>query len=321
MQTKATHAVESRIVDLVRSKYSQFSLQPFQAFNVSPSTLVLMGTLTGINLRGETAGRHEAYRVCLALADLKSGTVVGKGTARARLQGVEHSPTPFFQDSPAWMKESSAEGYIATCQASKIGDPIPPAYLNGILAATLLSNAIAFYDRGSYRAALDQYTAVLAMPGGNQFRTYNGLYLANLKLGRTKAADEAFDKIVEYGLAQNRLALKFLFKPGSTAFVQDHKISGPYPFWLKEIARYASQRNACLEIIGHTSPTGPEPLNERLSLLRAEFIKRSLETEAPNLKSRTIAQGVGSRENLVGNGKDDLSDSLDRRVVFNLIPC
>jgi hypothetical protein len=42
---------------------------------------------------------------------------------------------------------------------------------------------------------------------------------------------------------------------------------------------------------------------------------------APNLKPRTIAQGVGSRENLVGNGKDDLSDSLDRRVVFNVISC
>ncbi|HUK41357.1 MAG TPA: OmpA family protein, partial [Candidatus Acidoferrales bacterium] len=213
------------------------------------------------------------------------------------------------------------EGYINTCQASKVGDPIQPAYLDGILAATLLSDAITFYDRGNYRAALDQYTAALAMPGGNQLRVYNGLYLANLKLGRTKAADEAFDKIVDYGLAKNRLAIKFLFKPGSTAFVQDRRISGPYSFWLKEIAKHTSQRKACLEIIGHTSLTGPEPLNERLSLLRAEFIKRSLEAEAPTLKSRTIAQGVGSRENLVGSGKDDLSDSLDRRVVFNVISC
>jgi hypothetical protein len=35
----------------------------------------------------------------------------------------------------------------------------------------------------------------------------------------------------------------------------------------------------------------------------------------------TIANGCSSRENLVGSGKDDLSDSLDRRVVFNVISC
>jgi hypothetical protein len=58
-----------------------------------------------------------------------------------------------------------------------------------------------------------------------------------------------------------------------------------------------------------------------LSLLRAELIKRRLEGDAPNLKNRTIANGVGSRENLVGSGKDDISDALDRRVVFNVISC
>jgi outer membrane protein OmpA-like peptidoglycan-associated protein len=34
---------------------------------------------------------------------------------------------------------------------------------------------------------------------------------------------------------------------------------------------------------------------------------------------RTIANGVGSRENLVGTGKDDESDALDRRVEFKVV--
>ena len=39
----------------------------------------------------------------------------------------------------------------------------------------------------------------------------------------------------------------------------------------------------------------------------------------PQLTPRTIANGVGSRENLVGIGKDDESDALDRRVEFKVL--
>jgi len=53
-----------------------------------------------------------------------------------------------------WMREGSTDGYVNTCQASKPGDPIQPSYLDGILAATLISEAIAAYDTGRYKDAL-----------------------------------------------------------------------------------------------------------------------------------------------------------------------
>jgi hypothetical protein len=34
-----------------------------------------------------------------------------------------------------------------------------------------------------------------------------------------------------------------------------------------------------------------------------------------------IAQGPSFRENLVGTGNDDMSDSLDRRVAFRVVSC
>jgi outer membrane protein OmpA-like peptidoglycan-associated protein len=196
-----------------------------------------------------------------------------------------------------------------------------PSFLDGILAATLISEAISAYDAGRYKDALDRYTAAAEIPGGSQLRVYNGLYLTNLKLRRRAAAAETFGKIIDYGLTKNRLAMKFLFKPGSTGFVPEKQLSGSYPMWMKEIAKRAVERNACLEIIGHTSRSGPEPLNERLSLLRAEIVKKKLEAEANELAARTIAHGAGSKENLVGTGKDDMSDALDRRVVFQVITC
>jgi len=90
---------------------------------------------------------------------------------------------------------------------------------------------------------------------------------------------------------------------------------------LEQIAERTSQHQGCLEIVGHTSRTGPEPINERLSLLRAERIKQKLDRDVPALKTRTIANGVGSKENLIGTGTDDARDALDRRVEFKVVGC
>jgi outer membrane protein OmpA-like peptidoglycan-associated protein len=74
-------------------------------------------------------------------------------------------------------------------------------------------------------------------------------------------------------------------------------------------------------VTGHTSPTGPEPLNERLSLLRAEYVKSRLEASSPTLGKRMIANGVGSKQTMIGTGRDDATDALDRRVEFKVIGC
>jgi outer membrane protein OmpA-like peptidoglycan-associated protein len=321
IQSKATLSMESRIAGLVRAKHPHFAVEPFSAANARKSPVVLVGTFTAVNKEGQTTGQRQAYRICLALADLQSGIIVAKGTARAQMEGIDHTPTPYFRDSPTWMREGTTEGYIKTCQASKVGDPIQQPYLDGIMTGSLISEAIAAYDNGRYREALDLYSNAAQMLAGNQLRVYNGLYLANLKLGRKEAANKVFGKIIEYGLLSKRLAVKFLFKPGTTVFWPDERVSGPYPYWLKEIAKRAAQHNSCLEITGHTSPTGPEPLNERLSQLRAEYIRKRLQAEAPTLNGRTIASGAGSRENLIGTGKDDITDALDRRVVFQVHSC
>jgi len=321
MQTIATRTMESQIAELLRGSYPQFDLQQFSAANVRFAPTVLVGTLTPVNREGQPSGAREAYRICLALADLKSGAIVAKGTARALMPGVNHSPTPFFQESPAWMTEAATESYVKTCHGSKPGDAIPTAFLDGIFAETLITEAILAYDAGRYADALERYAHALELPAGHQLRVFNGVYLANLKLGRQAAANDAFSRIVDFGLAKKRVAVKFLFKPGTSAFLPDKQVSAHYPMWVKQIARHAAKSQSCLRIVGNTSPSGAEPLNQRLSQLRAEYIKKKLEGEAPPLAKRITALGVGSRENLVGTGKDDVSDTLDRRVVFLVTAC
>ena len=175
--------------------------------------------------------------------------------------------------------------------------------------------------QGRYRDALDVYQSALKTPGGEQLRVLNGIYLANYKLHRTRAAMDAFGKVVDYGLKGDKLAVKFLFKPGSTQFINDRSVRAPYDAWLEKIAERTAAKQGCLEVVGHTSATGLPAINDRLSGLRADYIKDRLEDEQRSLRGRLIATGKGSREMIVGTGKDDASDALDRRVEFKVAQC
>ena len=319
IQSTATRSMEKRIVDLVRKSYTTFNVKPFTTAEVAKSPVVLVGTFTPINLASKPEGPRDAFRVCLALLDLKSGKIISKGFARSTMEGIDHTPVTYFNDSPVWTNDPATQAYIKSCQGTKAGEPISQAYADRVLAAAFLSDAIIAYDGKRYKEALQLYNTAAKTPGGDQLRTYNGVYLASIKLKKKKEAAEAFAKVVDYGLTNNKLAVKFLFKPGSNQLYSENKSSTPYPMWLKTIADKAAERNTCLEVVGHSSSTGPEPINLRLSGIRAETIREGLVSRAPKIAARTISNGVGSKEPLIGTGKDDKSDALDRRVEFKTL--
>lgn len=319
IQSNTTRAMERRVTELVAKNYPAFKIEQFTTAAVAKAPMVFIGTFTPINLAGQATGPRDAFRVCLALLDLKSGKIISKGFARATPEGIEHAPVAYFADSPVWTADPAVQAYIRSCQGTKAGDPINQAYADRVLAAAFLTDAINAYNDKRYREALELYRTVQKTPGGDQLRTYNGLYLASMKLNRRTEAAEAFSRVVDYGLTNNRLAVKFLFRPGSNQLWTDAKAATPYPMWFKTIAAKLDERKTCLEIVGHSSPTGPEPINVRLSGLRAEYVKDRLQALAPGMAKRMITNGVGSREPLVGTGKDNASDALDRRVEFKPI--
>jgi outer membrane protein OmpA-like peptidoglycan-associated protein len=320
-QSSATHLEEKRVIELVKSTYPRFQVARFSSESVAKSPIVLIGTFTAINNTGVAGGARDAYRICLALADLKTKTIISKGVARALPEGIDPTPAAFFADSPIFAKDVSTDAYIKSCQGSKVGDTIDQAYADRILVASLVNDGIEAYHAGRYRDALDVYQSALKTPGGEQLRVLNGIYLANYKLRRTKPAMEAFGKLVDYGLKSDKLAVKFLFKPGSTQFNTDSSVRAPYNTWLEKIAERTAANKGCLEVVGHTSATGLASINDRLSGLRADYIKDRLEDEDRSLRGRLIATGKGSREMIVGTGRDDASDALDRRVEFKVVKC
>ena len=317
-QTAATVLLDNRVTERLTSKTNQFEILPFQSANLARAQYLLTGTMTRVE--GSSAARKRALQLNLALTELKTGTVVAQASALAKDEGLDHTPLAYYRDSPVLVKDKVIEGYART-SATPPGQRGDAFYLERIAAATVINEATALYNQERYVEALGQYRSALAMPTGEQIRVMNGIYLTTAKLGRTAEAEQAFGRVVALGIAYNELGVKFLFNPGSTEFWSDPRVSGPYGMWLRQIAKEGNAAKVCMNVVGHTSKTGSEQMNDTLSLQRANFIRQRLATESAALGARTKTAGMGFRQNIVGSGTDNAVDALDRRVEFKIIPC
>ena len=317
-QTAATTLLENRVVERLTTKFEVFELLSFQSANLGRAQYLLTGTMTRVDNDG--TAKKRALQINLALTELKTGNVVAQASALARDEGLDHTPLPYYRDSPVLVKDKVIEGYART-SATAPGQRGDPFYLERIASATLINEATTLYNQERYVESLGQYRSALAMPTGEQIRIMNGIYLTSIKLGRTVEAEQAFGRVVALGIAYNELGVKFLFNPGSTDFWADSKVSGPYPMWVRQIARESTAAKVCMNIVGHTSKTGSEAANDALSLQRANTLRQRLVVEAPALAAKTRTAGMGFRQNIVGSGTDNAVDALDRRVEFKIVPC
>ncbi|MEO8310997.1 MAG: OmpA family protein [Caldimonas sp.] len=316
-QTETTALFERRVTQRIGNLYPQFEFLPFQAANLARAQYLLTGTMS----RVPTAPiAKPSVRLSLALIDLKTGLIVAQASALALEENLDSTPSRYYRDSPVLIRDKVAEGYAKTA-ATPVGQRGDAYYLERIGAASVINEATSLYNAEKYQDALGTYRSALSTPQGEQLRVQSGIYLSNMKLGRLPEAEQAFGRIVALGIAYNELGVKFLFNAGSVEFWADPKISGSYGMWLRQIAREAVASKSCVAIIGHTSRSGPGPINDALSLKRAQYIRQRLAVEAAELAERTRAVGMGFRENIVGSGTDNGFDVLDRRVEFKIVPC
>ena len=322
-ETAATRTVVARIKEQVRSRYPSVELRPYTLADIEDRPTVLLGSITGVTGTGAAApadGPPRAYQIRAVLAEPRSGRVLDTETALVRADDVSTTLAPFFRDSPGWLPDPAAAAYFRTVEA-RAGGAMDPTYLAGLPVGGLVADGMVAYESGRYREALDRYAAAQRLPAGEQMRVYNGLYLSTWALGQWREEEEAFGRVIDFGLRRERLAVKFLFRPGSAGFWPDPTINAPYSMWLRQIALRADEHAACLLLTGHASSTGVAAWNDRLSQVRAEYLRTRLVGQRPTLRERTQAKGVGAREPLVGTGADNASDVLDRRVELDPRAC
>ncbi len=320
-QTNSTVQMGAQLAGLITRRVPSWNVQALTRSALAAKPLLLIGTLTPINSRSVKDENADAFRICLVLIDLRTNRLVAKRVDRATLASVDAEPIALFREAPTWALDATAEAYIKSCQGSSPGDPVAPLYLQRLPAAALINEATLAFTDNKMADAYRLYREARALAAPDDLRVLNGLYTTSWKTGRKKEASEAFGKIIDIGLANKRLPIKLFFNPGTTTLLQSSDLQAQYALWLQEVASHTAARDACLKVIGHTSRTGDAQANEVLSQKRATVIKQSLERQNRKLATRVTAEGVGSREIIVGLGTDDLRDALDRRVEFRSADC
>ena len=312
-QTSATSRVQTEVASALGLAIPGASIAPLDATALDASALVVSGTMAATE-------PPDGYAISVAITDRQNGLVIAQSASRFHQAGLDSTPTRFYTESPSLVRDRSVDGYVKTSETAA-GNLADPLYVSQLPTEALLSAALAAYNDGHWDDALAGYTAAAARPEGQTLRTFNGIYLCDVHLGKTSAAEEAFGKIAALGLATNNLAVKLLFRPGSTDFVADPALSGEYPMWIRQIGLATKTSSSCLHVVGHTSHSGTEAVNDRLSLARATAVRALLEKEVPGLAKQTTVSGEGFRQNIVGTGTDDARDALDRRVEFEVEKC
>lgn len=321
-QTVSTARMGDQIEAIAKAKQAGWKLKALTRESLAEKPLLMIGTLTPVNVERAVDTVPDAFRVWLTLIDLRDGRVIAKQLDRATVGTVNPEPLKFYADSPTWHKDKTVLGYINSCQINtKIGDPADPEYLKYLPAAAVVNEAIMAYGAGKTQQAHQLYLDAQRVSEPGDLRVLNGLYLTSWQLGKRDLAKASFAKLVDSGIEQKRLPVKLLFRPGTTSFNAVGDLGQQYPMWIATVAEEAGKSNTCIRIVGHTSRTGSASANERLSRQRAEAVQRLLEQSNRALSSRLSAAGVGSREALVGLGTDDQRDALDRRVEFRVVDC
>jgi outer membrane protein OmpA-like peptidoglycan-associated protein len=311
-----------RLAEIARTEFPRLVIVDFTEEALARKPLLLIGSITLLRDAGQVGGKPAAkpYAIWFTVADTEKREVVAKSNARATPEGVNTLPTPSQSDSPTWRKDATTQSYLESCRNIKVGERLSPTYATQLTAASVIARANQAYDAGRTEEALELYRKARTMPGGRQLRVLNGIYASLARLNKAGEANEAFGEIIDYGMENRDLAVKLLFRTGTARFVETPQ-AGAYPMWLKQIAAKTAAHRSCIEIVGHTSPTGSVAFNDRLSQLRAEYVREQLRSGAYGMDNLMLARGVGSRENIVGTGRDDATDAIDRRVAFNVANC
>ena len=321
-QTVSTAKMGDDLEALAKKDFRSYAVTPLTRNTLATKPLLLIGTLTPVNVERSIDKQPDAFRVWLTLIDLRTGKVVAKALDRATVDSVNPEPLPFYRDSPTWHKDATIMGYINSCQVNtKIGDLADPDYLARLPAAAVINEAILAYDDGKIAPANRLYKEAQPIADPGDLRVLNGLYITNWQLGKKDEARDAFGKLVTSGLELKRLPMKLLFQPGRSTFITSGDLPAQYSIWLASLAEQAGRTPSCVRIVGHTSRTGSAAANERLSRQRAEAVQKIIERDNRTLTSKLSVAGVGSKEALVGLGTDDSRDALDRRVEFRVVDC
>ncbi len=302
---------------------TQENFKHINIFRINPKKLTnAKYILNGIiEYEADKSNQKKYYKISASIVDLVTHSIVTNHTAYIQSSGLNYQPTPSYQDNPMYFKGKPLQDIILDVKRP-VGSKVGTNYHDFVVIKALLINAQTTYDNGDYKQAYNLFKKILKKPGGKIIETYGGLYAVAFKLGRLKTAEANFSKMVNIGMQQGNLPVKFLFETDLTNFLNIPELKQQYNIWLRQISKYLqTNSDKCIHIIGHTSISGSYKYNKTLSKSRANNIQQRMSKTFNGIIQRSKTIGKGSDEVVVGTRPDSNENAIDRRVEFKIVDC
>ena len=283
--------------------------------NLEISEYVLCGM---VSLVAQYEGERNVYKVYTAVFEKSSGVVLA--SAEAYIRTFETTPMDIYRDSPIYLKGQNYEEHVSSVK-KRPKESVEKGYRDKLAVKSIRVKGDALYEEKEYKQSLNYYNQAAGSSGRPEMETLNGLFTNLVRQGLYDKAEPVYGKLLKLSIAETgQIATKITFGPNSKLPVESK--SALYTIYVRQIAKLVAASPACrVTIIGHSSKSGSEGYNEKLSLQRATAIQKLMLSFAPETLKRSEIIGRGFRDNIVGTGSDNLTDEIDRRVEFRFKAC
>ena len=312
-QVKANDRIAQIISEEMKNRFDIGEMEPKI---LESAEYVLNGLVTVDGNRKDT--HKDTHKVLATVFVKSSGEIVASSSVL--IKGFDTTPKEIYKDSPVFLKGEDYKHQMESIR-KPAGQTVNKEYLGSLTARSLQVKGDSLYEHRDYKQSLAYYNQAANLGKGSQLNILNGEFSILMAQGEYKASEDVYGRLLEVSLQETgEIASNICFAPDKTVPLKS-RISY-YNIYMKKIAGFVVSRPGCkLKIVGHCSRTGTVAYNDRLSKERAVRIQAKMEGYAPGIISRSTTEGRGFRENIVGTGKDDLTDLIDRRVEFIFYEC
>lgn len=283
--------------------------------NLEGSEYVLNGMIT---LEDKTGQKSKDYKVFATVFEKASGKVLA--SASVYIRSVDTTPMDIYKDSPVFLKGQNYKDHVNSVRKTP-GSTITKGYNDRLRSKAMLVKGDMLYDQQEFNKSLAYYNQVAGGQSEQELEVLNGQFTNLVKKGQLESAESVYVKLLKASIDEtNGIANKIIFAPSSSTPLESN--FSLYNIYIRQIANLVAEKPGCsVQIIGHSSRSGSDIYNINLSKQRAEWIQHQMAVFAPNSRMKTQTMGRGFKENIVGSGKDDITDAIDRRVEFKFSQC
>jgi outer membrane protein OmpA-like peptidoglycan-associated protein len=303
--------------EIIKQEKSDFKFTDMTEDNLQKATYVVIGIMQSEQYQEGGAAKYPHLMV--SIVDKKSKEIIAHSESWISDTRLASESTPLYKDNPIDIKDANTKLKEDVAKNTS-NESAQEKYFDSLGTNALLNEARVFYEKSDYKTALHLYEKAAKRDDGKEImETYYGLYKCFIKLDNKAAAEQAIDDLVNLGLKNGRINMRFLFASNKTEFLKT-EVLDEYPIWIRQIAKKMNDSKSCFHVVGHTSKSGSQDHNNMLSTKRAERIKEMLINEQSGLTSKLKAYGVGSSQ-CVGCSDLEAQARIDRRVEIKVANC